>query len=350
MLAVGAIVAISSGESIFILAKGIIDAIKTGAPVVTEKPWPIALIDIIILLLPVLTSIPWFALGLAGVSASILHKTARKAVRYSFGALTIAFGLIASGMFVISCIGNALPALQEIISILFYESIGFNACALAPVFILANVIGFIGIIMLTVYLIWPYKKKYHPEETDPEIIYAIEENDPVMCEIGGTTAEEKATEDEKGDAPEVEAADASAQSDSSENVENPPEKKKKCLFGKLKELAATRSRRFVTSYILIIIALFLEFSAVVPFIGIVSLIVMPKMKSKTTMIIFGILNMVFGGGIFSLAAGVLMIFSPERALLKAGEKLPEEENAAAPTEETEEAAVAVEETEEAVTV
>jgi hypothetical protein len=177
--------------------------------------------------------------------------------------------------------------------------------------------------MLTVYLIWPYKKKYHPEETDPEIIYAIDENDPVMCEIGGTSALEKVEEPESADTIEESSAEENAENAAEENPE-PPKKQKKCIFKKIKELCECRSRRFVTSYILVIIALILEFGAIIPFVGIATLIVMPKIKKRTTMIVFGILNMVFGGNIISLIAGILMIFTPERALLKAcKEPVPE---------------------------
>ena len=50
-------------------------------------------------------------------------------------------------------------------------------------------------------------------------------------------------------------------------------------------------------------------------VGIIGLIVMLTAKQKAPIIIMGVLNMIFGGGIVSFVAGILMMFIPEDTLL-----------------------------------
>ena len=275
--------------------------------------WPFSAVDIIVYLLPISISLSWASLGLAGISSIILHKTAKKAIRYSFAALTVAFGIISSGMFVVSGVGNVLAAIKEIIAVAFYRSIGNTACTLAPIFIFANILGFIGIILLTVYLIKPYKKTFQPHETDPEIIYAIDEDDPVFHEIDGD-----ANEPEENEAQTAEENTGTEDTADEEKGEEPDEKQKKkkrpiaSFINKIKQIHSTRATVYKIAFALLIAALFMEFGDVcVPGIGIASIFVLLYAKRRPTVVVFGILNMVLGGGPVSLIAGILMLFIPE---------------------------------------
>ena len=309
MLSIGIVVAATSLTLLISLING---SIPNGE----SDTIPSAIIDIIICLLPASISFSWAALGFAGISSIILHKTAKKAIRYSFGALTVAFGIISSGMFVISSLGNVLAAIKEIIAFAFYDSIGFTACTFAPVFIFANLLGFIGIILLTVYIIKPYKKTFLPHETDPEIIYAIDEDDPVFHEIDGTAkceccecceAEAEKAEEEKAEAEPTE-----------------PKEKKKCPLAFLKKWLSCRTRSFKIALALLIAALILEPGAlIIPGIGIASIIIMLRASKRPTVIVLGIVNMVLGGGPISLVAGIFMLFIPEASLLEKAPKCTE---------------------------
>ena len=321
MLAIGIIVAATSLS----LTVGLINGTVPGSG---ADSIPSAILDIIICLLPATISFSWFALALAGISSMILHRTAKKAIRYSFGALTVAFGLIASGMFVISSFGNILAAAKEAVAFWFYDSIGFTYCTNAPTFIFANSIGFLGILLLTYYLISPYKKSFLPHETDPEIIYAIDEDDPVFHEIDGIVEEdtneacEIAEVEENTDAATEESSDTT---EGGENEEAP--KKKKRLRAYIKKLMENRTVTFKIALGLTIAALILELGTItIPFIGIATLIAMFLARKRTTVIVFGIVNMVLGGGPVTLLAGIFMLFIPEASLrAKAPEKIAPEE-------------------------
>lgn len=304
MFVVGIIVAISSVTLIIGLINGTISG--------TERII-ITVIDIIIYLLPISISFSWSALALAGISSSILHKTAKKAIRYSFGALTVAFGIISSGMFLLSSFGNILAAIKEIINILIFKhNDSFTASMLAPMFIFANILGFIGIILLTVYFIKPYKKTFQPRETDPEIIYAIDEDDPVFHEIDGITEQEEAPiTNDAAEEPECECKD--------EPAEAP--KKRKSIFCAIKKALENRTRSFKIALALLIASIILEPAVfIIPAVAIASIVIMLRAKKRSTIIVFGILNMVLGGGPISLAAGIFMMFIPETSLLKNEDK------------------------------
>ena len=304
MFVVGIIVAISSVTLIIGLISGTISG--------TERII-ITVIDIIIYLLPISISFSWSALALAGISSSILHKTAKKAIRYSFGALTVAFGIISSGMFLLSSFGNILAAIKEIINILIFKhNDSFTASMLAPMFIFANILGFIGIILLTVYFIKPYKKTFQPRETDPEIIYAIDEDDPVFHEIDGITEQEEAPiTNDAAEEPAFECKD--------EPAEAP--KKRKSIFCAIKKALENRTRSFKIALALLIASIILEPAVfIIPAVAIASIVIMLRAKKRSTIIVFGILNMVLGGGPISLAAGIFMMFIPETSLLKNEDK------------------------------
>ena len=314
---------LASGFMIFVSVISAIVAVGSFAELVSGAAhyWPFSAVDIIIYLLPISISLSWASLGLAGISSIILHKTAKKAIRYSFGALTVAFGIISSGMFVVSGVGNVLAAIKEIIAVSFYHSIGNTACILAPIFIFANILGFIGIILLTVYLIKPYKKTFLPHETDPEIIYAIDEDDPVFHEIDGTAKCECC---ECCEAEEEKAEEEKAEADTAETEPTKPKEKKKCPLAFLKKWLSCRTRSFKIALALLIAALILEPGAlIIPGIGIASIIIMLRASKRPTVIVLGIVNMVLGGGPISLVAGIFMLFIPEASLLEKAPKCTE---------------------------
>lgn len=285
--------------------------------------------NIVIALMPLAIAIAWFALGLSSIFSAILHKTVKKGLRFSFGALTIAFGIIGSGMFVASAISNIVALAIELLGG-SYEGYAMLFCA--PIFVFANVLGFIGMILLVLYMVKPYKRGFKPEETDPEIIYAIDENDPVMNELDGTAAEDVAEGelDEAAQAEEAERAAAYRQERAEEAAKaaayrNEMQKAKARIKEQnedaIREAAVKKSKSrwtpiFTFSFITLLLSLIIEPGLLISSVlGITGLIVMMCAKKKASIVVLGVLNMLFGGGIISLVAGILMMFIPEDTLL-----------------------------------
>jgi len=286
-------------------------------------------VSVVIRLMPLAIALCWFALGLSAIFSAVLHKTAKKGLRFSFGALTIAFGIIGSGMFIASAAANIAVLIIELLS---RSVVGYAMLFCAPIFVFANILGFVGMILLVLYTVKPYKKGFQPEETDPEIIYAIDENDPVMNELDGTPTENVAEGelDEAAQAEEAERAAAYRQERAEEAAKaaayrNEMQKAKARIKEQnedaIREASVKKSKSrwtpiFTFSFITLLLSLIFEPGLLISTaLGITGLIVMMCAKKKASIVVLGVLNMLFGGGIISLVAGILMMFIPEDTLL-----------------------------------
>ena len=72
---------------------------------------------------------------------------------------------------------------------------------------------------------------------------------------------------------------------------------------------------FTFAFITLLISLVLEPAAFIPFLGLISVIVMLCAKRKAPLIIMGILNILFGAGFICIISGILMLCIPEDTLL-----------------------------------
>ena len=410
MLVVGLLIAIPGvSESVDSIIEWVNNSDFVGLPsIVTLITF---VLEIIFALLPLISSVCWFSLGLSGVLSSLQHRSERKGLRGFLATLSVTFGIFASSLFIISSFGNTVILIEEIVSIcvrIFAQvnepSIYTMLIAFIP-FTVANFFGAVGTVLLSAYLVSPFKRGYKPQETDPLIVYAIDEDDPVMCEIDGgaqnteEVAPEKATEaiaedvpkaeespeelaeeiteeatEVEGDAATEEATEVEGDAATEEAIEvegdaateeatvpteEPPEepteevsmaeesaatycetreeeakraaayieemhkvKERELKDEKIHEEAVKKATKrwtpiLIISFVTLLASLVFEPGLLISTTaGIIGLAVILFAKKKTPIIVLAIINMVLGGGLLSIAAGILMIFIPADSLIQ----------------------------------
>ena len=386
MLVVGLLIAIPGvSESVDSIIEWVNNSDFVGLPsIVTLITF---VLEIIFALLPLISSVCWFSLGLSGVLSSLQHRSERKGLRGFLATLSVTFGIFASSLFIISSFGNTVILIEEIVSIcvrIFAQvnepSIYTMLIAFIP-FTVANFFGAVGTVLLSAYLVSPFKRGYKPQETDPLIVYAIDEDDPVMCEIDGgaqnteEVAPEKATEAIAEDVPKAEESPEELAEEITEEAtevegdaateeatvptEEPPEepteevsmaeesaatycetreeeakraaayieemhkvKERELKDEKIHEEAVKKATKrwtpiLIISFVTLLASLVFEPGLLISTTaGIIGLAVILFAKKKTPIIVLAIINMVLGGGLLSIAAGILMIFIPADSLIQ----------------------------------
>ena len=140
----------------------------------------------------------WLAFGIACLCSIFYHKSNKKSVKTTAMVLAIIFGIGGSSMFLVriaDIIQNVISYLfTAILNLLLNYKVGhtilncipsfFSALFFAGIFIFANILGFVGMILLITYLLNPYKKgKKYAEAVECEC------TDHTECECCGEEAE-----------------------------------------------------------------------------------------------------------------------------------------------------------------
>ena len=140
----------------------------------------------------------WLAFEIACLCSIFYHKTNKKSVKTTAKVLAIIFGIGGSSMFLVriaDIIQNVISYLfTAILNLLLNYKVGhtilncipsfFSALFFAGIFIFANILGFVGMILLITYLLNPYKKgKKYAEAVECEC------TDHTECECCGEEAE-----------------------------------------------------------------------------------------------------------------------------------------------------------------
>ena len=154
----------------------------------------------------------WLAFGIACLCSIFYHKSNKKGVKTTAKVLAIIFGIGGSSMFLVRIAGNIWSVISSLSTIIFNLLLGFTALPMiifnllggytvlgtliisvptflitlffAGIFIFANVLGFVGMILLITYLLNPYKKG----KKDAEAV-ECECTDHTECECCGEEAE-----------------------------------------------------------------------------------------------------------------------------------------------------------------
>ena len=278
--------------------------------------------------LPIFTAGCWFALGLAGLFSIGVSKAKKKGAKGFFGTFTVLFGISASGMFTLSTIGNVIILIYELYNNHYQDLlsyIGYNMLLAFIPFAIANALGFVGIILLSVYFIKPYKKGYVPEaeKEDLEVIGGNDElgeyiESMAEVEIGETAADDEAERAAAYRAARAEEAKRAAEY--RERLQKAKARQAAQNTATLRENAANKAKSrwtpiYTFSFITLLVSLIVEPAAFIPFIGVIAIIVLLCAKKKAPIIVMAILNMLFGAGIICIIAGILMLLIPEDTLL-----------------------------------
>ena len=140
----------------------------------------------------------WLAFGIACLCSIFYHKTNKKGVKITAMVLAIIFGIGGSSMFLVRIAGNIWSVISSLSTIIFNLLRGYTVLGtliisvptflitlfFAGIFIFANILGFVGMILLITYLLNPYKKG----KKDAEAV-ECECTDHTECECCGEEAE-----------------------------------------------------------------------------------------------------------------------------------------------------------------
>ena len=281
---------------------------------------------------------------IAAITAFVSGKVKKKAVKLPLGIGSAIFGILSSGVFVISAFSNVLGLID------CFFSLRYIMLLIAPIMFIGNVLGAIGMIAFAVYMVKPNKKGYIPEyEEDLDEAY---DDEYIPEEFEGTDADPKVV---NGEAVATAGVGATATVNANtgllpEDVAAAEEAKRVAAYRAARvdeahraevyrqEMQRARAQReaerqdairrqaaskvrsrwspvFTFAFITLLISLILEPAAFIPFIGVISVIVMLCAKRKAPLIIMGILNILFGAGIICIISGILMFCIPEDTLV-----------------------------------
>ena len=342
-----------------------IDFLKNCIPTV-ENPTASTNIPVlttyILLALPLATAFCWFALAIAAITAFVSGKVKKKAVKLPLGIGSAIFGILSSGVFVISAFSNFIGLINCFFdSNIFPGLLGYNntwpfegtryiMLVIAPIMFIGNVLGAIGFIAFAVYMVKPNKKGFIPEYEenldeayDDEYIpeeFAGTDLDPAVVNgeatatatTGATATATQSTEHLPEDVAAAEeakriAAYRAARADEAHRAEVYRQEMRRARAQReaerqdaIRRQAASKVRSrwspvFTFAFITLLLSLILEPAALIPFIGVISVIVMLCAKRKAPLIIMGILNILFGAGIICIISGILMFCIPEDTLV-----------------------------------
>lgn len=140
----------------------------------------------------------WLAFGIACLCSIFYHKTNKKSVKTTAKVLAIIFGIGGSSMFLVRIAGNVWSVISSLSTIIFNLLRGYTVLStliisvptflitlfFAGIFIFANILGFVGMILLIAHLLNPYKKG----KKDAEAV-ECECTDHTECECCGEEAE-----------------------------------------------------------------------------------------------------------------------------------------------------------------
>ncbi len=350
---------IESIKRIFTLT---IDFLKDCIPAIerpTENADVTCLTTYILLALPLAAAFCWFALAIAAITAFVSGKVKKTAVKLPLGIGSAVFGILSSGVFVISAFSNFIGLINCFFDtnvfpfllnydMLYFEGTRYIMMLIAPVMFIGNVLGAIGMIVFSIYMVKPNKKGYIPEyEEDLDEAY---DDEYIPEEFEGTDADPKVV---NGEAVATAGVGATATVNTGllpEDVAAAEEAKRVAAYRAARvdeahraevyrqEMRRARAQReaerqdairrqaaskvrsrwspvFTFAFITLLISLIFEPAALIPFIGVISVIVMLCAKRKAPLIIMGILNILFGLGIICIISGILMFCIPEDTLV-----------------------------------
>ena len=351
-------------ESIKRVFTGTIDFLKSCIPSMespTANEYVPCLTTYILLALPLAAAFCWFALAIAAITAFVSGKVKKKAVKLPLGICSAVFGILSSGVFVISAFSNFIGLIN-----CFFETnifpllLNFNAWSfegtryimmlIAPVMFIGNVLGAIGMIVFSIYMVKPNKKGFIPEyeenldeayddeyipeefegtDLDPAVVNGEATATATTGETATATQGTEHLPDDVAAAEEAKriAAYRAARADEAHRAEVYRQEMQRARAQReaerqdaIRRQAASKVRSrwspvFTFAFITLLLSLIFEPAALIPFIGVISVIVMLCAKRKAPLIIMGILNILFGMGIICIISGILMFCIPEDTLV-----------------------------------
>ena len=135
---------------------------------------PSTLISWIMKLLGLVIPLCWLALGIACLFSILFHKAKKKGTKIFACVMTVLFGIGGCSMFIVKIFNNLLNIISDVISNvlaftvktiamdsnsrIFYNPSFFTGTIFGFIFVFANILGFVGMILLITYLLNPYKK------------------------------------------------------------------------------------------------------------------------------------------------------------------------------------------------